>query len=83
MVEVAIDTAGCTWAPEAFYDETTGEYIVFWASKDTAKVGADGYTHHRIYYSKTRDFYTFTEPEVYYSIELGDNNATDVIDTTI
>lgn len=83
MVEVAIDTAGCTWAPEAFYDETTGEYIVFWASKDNERVGADGYTHHRIYYSKTRDFYTFTEPEVYYSIELGDNNATDVIDTTI
>lgn len=83
MVEVAIDTAGCTWAPEAFYDETTGEYIVFWASKDTAKVGADGYNHHRIYYSKTRDFYTFTKPEVYQSIELGDNNATDVIDTTI
>lgn len=83
MVEIAIDTAGCTWAPEAFYDETTGEYIVFWASKDTDRVGADGYTHHRVYYSKTRDFYTFTEPEVYQSIELGNDNATDVIDTTI
>ncbi len=83
MIEVAIDTAGCTWAPEAFYDETTGEYIVFWASKDTEKVGKDGYTHHRVYYSKTRDFYTFTEPEIYQSIELGDNNAIDLIDTTI
>ena len=83
MVEVAIDTAGCTWAPEAVYDKTTGEYVVFWASKDNDRPDSNGNYHHRIYYAKTRDFYTFTEPELYYSIELDNNSATDVIDTTI
>jgi GH43 family beta-xylosidase len=83
MVEVAIDTAGCTWAPEAVYDKTTGEYVVFWASKDNDRPDSNGNYHHRIYYTKTRDFYTFTEPELYYSIELDNNSATDVIDTTI
>lgn len=83
MVEVAIDTAGCTWAPEAVYDKTTGEYVVFWASKDNDRADSNGNYHHRIYYTKTRDFYTFTEPELYYSIELDNNSATDIIDTTI
>ncbi|MCV9888717.1 glycoside hydrolase family 43 protein [Metabacillus halosaccharovorans] len=32
MVEVAPPEAGNTWAPEIFYDDTTGEYVVFWAS---------------------------------------------------
>lgn len=53
--------AGCTWAPEVFYDDKTGEYLVFWASK----IATDGYAKQRLYYSKTRDFYTFTEPQVW------------------
>ena len=61
MVKIARDDAGCTWAPEAFYDKNTGEYIVFWASK----VGTDNYAKQRVYYCKTRDFYTFTEPQVW------------------
>ncbi len=53
--------AGCTWAPEVFYDEKTGEYLVFWASK----VATDNYAKQRLYYSKTRDFHSFTEPKVW------------------
>ena len=33
MVQVSPEVAGNTWAPEAFYDKTTGEYVVFWASR--------------------------------------------------
>ncbi|MEN8908261.1 MAG: family 43 glycosylhydrolase [Clostridiales bacterium] len=73
QVNIARDDAGCTWAPEIVYDDKTGEYLVFWASK----VAEDDYAKHRIYISKTRDFYTFTKPEVY--IDRSD----DVIDTTI
>ena len=73
MVKVALDEAGCTWAPEATYDKKTGEYIVYWASK----VKSDGYAKQRIYSAKTRDFYTFTEPEIYIEKE------NHVIDTTI
>ncbi len=60
QVSASID-AGCTWAPEAAYDERTGEYVVFWASK----VAGDSYAKQRLYYAKTRDFYSFTEPKVY------------------
>jgi len=73
LVKVARDDAGCTWAPEIIYDDKTGEYLVFWASR----IGADNYAKQRIYIAKTRDFYTFTEPEVY--IE----RVVDVIDATI
>ncbi len=62
MVEVSADIgAGCTWAPEATYDPLTGEYVVYWASK----VSSDGFAKQRVYYAKTRDFYTFTEPQLY------------------
>ncbi len=31
-IKVSSDFAGNTWAPEAFYDEEAGEYVVYWAS---------------------------------------------------
>ena len=34
LVQVAAPDAGCTWAPEAVYDEETKDYLVFWASKN-------------------------------------------------
>ncbi|WP_226527173.1 glycoside hydrolase family 43 protein [Metabacillus niabensis] len=76
MIEVAPQNAGDAWAPEAIYDEKTGEYIVFWASRvlDEGEFGT-----HNIYYAKTRDFYTFTNPNVY--IERPED--THIIDTTI
>lgn len=79
MVEVAADNAGCTWAPEAFYDEETGEYIVFWASKTSD----DNYGTHQIYYCTTRDFYTFSEPQVWISLYNKDGDRISVIDTSV
>ncbi|QNF28726.1 family 43 glycosylhydrolase [Metabacillus elymi] len=77
MVEVAPPNAGDAWAPEAFYDEKTGEYVVFWASTTSNEQGE--FEPHNIYYAKTRDFYTFTEPKVFID-RPGD---THIIDTTI
>lgn len=77
MVEVAPPEAGNTWAPEIIYDDTTGEYVVFWASKLYDNADHSGSTYNKMMYSKTRDFYTFTEPEVY--IDRGYS----VIDTTM
>ncbi|MED4125583.1 Ig-like domain-containing protein [Halalkalibacterium halodurans] len=77
MVEVAPPEAGNTWAPEAFYDHTTGEYVVFWASKLYDNEEHSGSTYNRMMYSTTRDFYTFSEPKVY--IDYGYS----VIDTTM
>lgn len=80
MVKVAKDNAGCTWAPEAFYDEKTGEYVVFWASKTSD----DNYGVQRVYYAKTRDFYTFTEPEVWIELyKQTDGKALSIIDTSV
>lgn len=77
MVEVSPKEAGNTWAPEVTYDETTGEYIVYWASKVYDNAEHTGSTYNKMMYSKTRDFYTFTEPKVY--MDYGYS----VIDTTM
>ena len=63
LVNVAgnIPQAGCAWAPEAIYDESSGDYIVYWATISPA----NGHTKPRIYYSRTRDFVTFTPATLY------------------
>lgn len=62
-VRVSPDNAGNTWAPEAYYDESIGAYVVFWASKLYDASGAD--TYNRMLYATTRDFRTFSEAKVW------------------
>ena len=70
-----IPNAGMAWAPEAFWDEETGQYYVYWATR------ADGNTEYGdsvdVYLSTTRDFVNFTEP-----IKWIDRDNS-VIDTTM
>ncbi len=73
LMLIAPEKAACMWAPEATYDETTGEYVVYWA---TGLKGGDG---KKIWYAKTRDFYTFTEPQIYKDVE----NKITFIDTSM
>ena len=73
LVEVAPDDAGCTWAPEAVYDQENDDYLVFWASTTRR----DDFAKHRIWAARTKDFRDFGEPFIY--IE----KPTTVIDTTI
>lgn len=75
MVEVATDDSGCTWAPEACYNPETGEYYVYWASD------VDGIKS--VYYAKTRDFYTFSEPEVWITKNNKNGQQISVIDTSV
>ncbi|MFJ4205388.1 family 43 glycosylhydrolase [Streptomyces sviceus] len=65
LVKVSPDSAGNTWAPEAFYDAKLGEYVVFWASKLYDNAAHSGDTYNRMMYATTRDFYTFSEPKVW------------------
>ncbi|MFJ3306340.1 family 43 glycosylhydrolase [Streptomyces sp. NPDC086549] len=65
LVKVSPDSAGNTWAPEAFYDTELGEYVVFWASKLYDNEAHSGDTYNRMMYATTRDFYTFSEPKVW------------------
>jgi hypothetical protein len=67
LVRVSPATAGNTWAPEAYYDETLGRYVVFWAStlyaaNDPQHTGA---SYHRMMYATTSDFRTFSPARVW------------------
>lgn len=61
LVKVAPDDAGCTWAPEAVYDEQQKQYLTFWASM----TASDHFSKQRIWAAWTRDFVTFSQPFVY------------------
>lgn len=88
LSEIAPEGAGCTWAPEFIYDEKTGEYVVYW-SATTLKVDENEkvtqeYENHAIYYCKTRDFRTFTEPTLYRDGGTdASGNIVKVIDSTM
>ncbi|MBQ6022868.1 MAG: 1,4-beta-xylanase, partial [Clostridia bacterium] len=56
------DDFGCLWAPEVFYDESAGEYLIHWGST----VRGTGYEHMSIYCCRTRDFQSFSRPELYF-----------------
>lgn len=74
-VTLGIPGAGCVWAPEAVYDESTDEFLVFWAS--ATQEPRETERKHKIYSARTKDFRSFTTTEKY--IER-DNH---IIDTTI
>ena len=74
MIKFADENIGCAWAPEAIYDETTDEYLVYASGKDL-----DGSTIiDTVYVVRTRDFRTFSEPETFIG---GDGNG--YIDSTV
>ncbi len=61
LAKVAPDDAGDTWAPEAIYDETKKDYLVYWAST----TGRDNYAKQRIWGARTSDFKTFSPPFIF------------------
>ncbi|MGW0184831.1 family 43 glycosylhydrolase [Streptomyces sp. NPDC003362] len=79
LVKVSPDTAGNTWAPEAYWDETLGEYVVFWASKLYAEDDPEhtGSTYNKMLYATTKDFRAFSEPKVW------NDPGYSVIDSTV
>ena len=66
-VVVSPKEAGNTWAPEAYYDDSIGAYVVFWASKLYAANDPQhtGSTYNKMMYATTRDFRTFSAPKVW------------------
>ncbi|MBQ8028832.1 MAG: glycoside hydrolase family 43 protein [Clostridia bacterium] len=73
------DDFGCLWAPEVFFDEENEEYLIHWGST----VKEDGYSHMSIYCSKTKDFESFSSPELYFTKnnEILDSHIQKVGDT--
>ncbi|MFT3990918.1 MAG: glycoside hydrolase family 43 protein [Luteolibacter sp.] len=78
-VSSAIPDYGCTWAPEAIYDEDSQSYFVYWATISPL----NGVKEARIYGSWTKDFRTFTPAKLY--IDRGGKGVSlgDIIDTQI
>ncbi len=83
MCQVAPQGAGCTWAPEAVYDEKNEEYLVFWSSKipSTQNVPNNDNTH-RVYYCTTKDFVKFGETKVWMDLKNQSGRTISVIDAT-
>ncbi|UYQ95545.1 glycoside hydrolase family 43 protein [Chitinophaga horti] len=56
------------WAPELFYDEATARYLIVWASCIPGrfeKGQEDDSNNHRLYYTATSDFQSFTPPTLF------------------
>jgi hypothetical protein len=75
------DSARNCWAPEINYDEKKKEYVIYWATTIRGKFPADpkvenGYNH-RMYYTTTKDFRTFSPTKLFY------DKGFNVIDATI
>ncbi|GIJ09785.1 glycoside hydrolase family 43 protein [Micromonospora andamanensis] len=75
-VAAGIPGAGNAWAPEAIYNQATGDYVVYWATNSLR----DGVTKHRIWYVRTSDFRSFTAPQLYIERPGGGQG---IIDTQI
>ncbi|MGD9634322.1 MAG: alpha-L-fucosidase [Pirellulales bacterium] len=57
------------WAPELFYDEPNGQYIICWASTIPGRFPDDAEPHdnnQRMYYTTTRDFQTFAPSRLFF-----------------
>ncbi len=80
MVKFANDDIGCAWAPESVYDVDTGEYLVYAAGKDLTLGDAAIDT---VYVTRTRDFYSFSEPEYFVRPYNEKGERVAAIDSTI
>lgn len=75
-------TAKNAWAPEVFYDDKTKNYLIFWATtipgrhSDVAESEREKGLNHRIYYTKTPDFKTFSETKMFFNPTFSAIDAT-------
>lgn len=72
-VSVAPATFGMAWAPTVTWDEATGDYLVFFSGTVYAEHDADhaSTSEAAVHVTRTRDFRTFTDPELYLSMPTG------------
>lgn len=62
------DSTVNVWAPELFYDDERGEFIIFWASTIPYRFPKgieEEHNNHRMYYTTTKDFKTFTDTKLF------------------
>jgi beta-xylosidase len=74
FIEVMADTSTVNvWAPELFYDDEAGHFIIIWASTIPFKFEKgeeEERNNHRMYYTTTTDFKIFTETKLFLDPEF-------------
>lgn len=60
LIKLGDEPFGCVWAPDVIYDPEQEDYVLHWSSAHAS----NGYGHKSIYYSRTRDFESFTPPQL-------------------
>lgn len=74
LVSMGEGNFGCLWAPDIIYDRENKDYMLHWSSSNKS----DDYRRKAIYYSRTKDFKTFSAPQLLYQKE-----DSEVIDSAI
>lgn len=57
MLHLGDENFGCLWAPDIIYDKAHDDYVIHWSSSHKK----NNYGPKGIFYSRTKDFETFTE----------------------
>jgi len=65
LEKIGDENFGCLWAPDIIYDSEDDSYVLHWSSSHRS----NNYGPKKIYYSRTKDFRSFTAPEVLYEKE--------------
>jgi sucrose-6-phosphate hydrolase SacC (GH32 family) len=60
MIPLGDEDFGCLWAPDVIYDHRNEDYVIHWSSAHAS----NNYGHKAIYYTRTKDFESFTEPKL-------------------
>ncbi len=74
LVEIGNEDFGCLWAPDIIFDREAGDYIVHYSASHVS----NDYGPKAIWYSRTKDFKTYTEPQLLHKREEGE-----IIDSAI
>ncbi len=74
MIKMGGDEFGCVWAPDIIYDRKADDYVLHWSSAHVS----NNYGDKAIFYSRTKDFQEFSEPELLYR-----KADSDIIDSAI
>ena len=64
------DGANNTWAPDLYYDRKSEHFYIIWSTTIPGRfpeTDKDGDHNHRMYFTKTRDFKTFTDAKLFYN----------------
>ena len=79
--------AGNTWAPEAYWDDELGTYVVYWASNlydvENAAARPGDPNYNRMMYVTTDDFVSFSEPQVWIDVDRRGQAGSGSIDVSV